>query len=257
MPPAAPPSSGSRDNGLRQWQGHALVVGCGGIGQALLADLAWRAPGLTLWATSHSGWRPEPGGHLPAERLLPLDLTDDGSLARFSLALQTLAPSLRLVFNTAGLLHGDTLQPEKRLQQVNRQALERLFAVNAFGPLLLARAVEPLLDRTEPVLFASLSARVGSIADNQLGGWYGYRGPRRPRTSCCVAWRWSGGGAGPWPASPSCTPAPPPPLFQRRSRPPWPRSGCSAPIGAPASCSMCWSARGRSKAAASWPGMDR
>jgi len=192
MPPAAPPSSGSRDNGLRQWQGHALVVGCGGIGQALLADLAWRAPGLTLWATSHSGWRPEPGGHLPAERLLPLDLTDDGSLARFSLALQTLAPSLRLVFNTAGLLHGDTLQPEKRLQQVNRQALERLFAVNAFGPLLLARAVEPLLDRTEPVLFASLSARVGSIADNQLGGWYGYRGAKAAQNQLlrCLALDW-------------------------------------------------------------------
>lgn len=82
---------------------------------------------------------------------------------------------LRLVINTAGLLHGPLLQPEKRLSQVNRQALELSFAVNAFAPLLLAQAIESLFSPTDPFHFASLSARVGSIGDNQLGGWYAYR----------------------------------------------------------------------------------
>jgi NAD(P)-dependent dehydrogenase (short-subunit alcohol dehydrogenase family) len=79
------------------------------------------------------------------------------------------------VINTAGLLHDGALQPEKRLSQVRRQALERSFTVNAFGPLLLAQAIEPALPRDRPVHFASLSARVGSIGDNRLGGWYAYR----------------------------------------------------------------------------------
>jgi NAD(P)-dependent dehydrogenase (short-subunit alcohol dehydrogenase family) len=192
MPPDVPLPTGKTDNRLRQWQGHALVVGCGGIGQALLAELAARAPGLTLWATSRSGWRPEPGGPLAAERVLPLDLSDDGSLARLSATLQPLTPSLRLVFNTAGLLHGGTLQPEKRLEQVNRHALERLFAVNAYGPLLLAQSVASVLASEEPVLFASLSARVGSIGDNQLGGWYGYRGAKAAQNQLlrCLALEW-------------------------------------------------------------------
>ena len=192
MVPGAPLPTGKTGNGLRQWQGHALVVGCGGIGQALLAELAARAPGLTLWATSRSGWRPEPGGLLAAERVLPLDLGDDASLAGLSATLNPLAASLRLVVNTAGLLHGGTLQPEKRLQQVNRHALERLFTVNAYGPLLLAQALDAVLAREEPVLFASLSARVGSIGDNRLGGWYGYRAAKAAQNQLlrCLALEW-------------------------------------------------------------------
>ena len=189
---APSPSAASPAGGLRQWQGQALVVGCGGIGRALLTELACRAPGLTLWATSRRGWQPPAGGPLPGGRVLALDLADDGSLERFRAALLPLTPSLRLVINTAGLLHGEDLQPEKRLQQVRRPALERLFAVNAYGPLLLAQAVEPVLARGEPVLFASLSARVGSIGDNQLGGWYGYRAAKAAQNQLlrCLALEW-------------------------------------------------------------------
>jgi NAD(P)-dependent dehydrogenase (short-subunit alcohol dehydrogenase family) len=67
------------------------------------------------------------------------------------------------------------MQPEKRLSQVRRAWLERSFAVNAWGPLLLAQAVEEGMPRQLPCHFASLSARVGSIGDNRLGGWYAYR----------------------------------------------------------------------------------
>ncbi|MCT0202288.1 SDR family NAD(P)-dependent oxidoreductase [Synechococcus sp. CS-603] len=179
-------------HGLRHWQGDALVVGCGGIGRALMAELGRRAPGLTLWAASRQGWCPGPEDPATGIRSVALDLTDDSSLERFALALEPLRSSLRLVINTAGLLHQSGLQPEKRLRQVNRQALEQLFAVNAYGPLLLAQAVEPLLSRSEPVLFASLSARVGSIGDNQLGGWYGYRAAKAAQNQFlrCLALEW-------------------------------------------------------------------
>ncbi len=145
------------------WQGHALVVGLGGIGRALAAELPRRAPGLRLWTAGRHG----------AD--LSLDLTSDADLERLAeLARTTLRP-LRLVICTAGLLHDGPLQPEKRLSQVRREHLERSFAVNAWGPLLLAQALEPALERGLPSHFASLSARVGSIGDNRLGGWYAYR----------------------------------------------------------------------------------
>jgi NAD(P)-dependent dehydrogenase (short-subunit alcohol dehydrogenase family) len=147
----------------QDWDGQALIVGPGGIGRALAAELARRAPGLRI----------RTAGRRDAD--IRLDLADDASLAALAAsAADALAP-LRVVINTAGLLHDGPLQPEKRLSQVSRQALERSFAVNAFGPLLLAQAVEAALPRDRPVHFASLSARVGSIGDNRLGGWYAYR----------------------------------------------------------------------------------
>jgi NAD(P)-dependent dehydrogenase (short-subunit alcohol dehydrogenase family) len=106
--------------------------------------------------------------------VLDLDLDMDCSLAALGRSLQAYPP-LRLVINTAGVLHGEDFAPEKRLAQVSRSNLERSFRVNAFGPILLARTIEPLLPRELPCHFASLSARVGSIGDNQLGGWYAYR----------------------------------------------------------------------------------
>jgi NAD(P)-dependent dehydrogenase (short-subunit alcohol dehydrogenase family) len=152
MPPAGDWSS---------LEGLALVVGRGGIGQALAAALATWAPGLHVM---HLGRTSEP----------PLDLCQDSHLEDLRLQLLQ-APPLRLVINTAGWLHDEGRGPEKRLQAVQRQGLEKAFAINAFGPILLARAVEEALGHGQPAWFASLSARVGSIGDNQLGGWYAYR----------------------------------------------------------------------------------
>ena len=149
-----------------QWQGHALVVGAGGIGQALLEALPARAPHLRLWSAGRG------------QGDLRVDLEDPASLDAFGQrVLNELAP-LRLVICAAGVLHGQGLQPEKRLSQVDAESLRRSFAVNAWGPLLLAKAVEGALPRREPIQLASLSARVGSIGDNRLGGWYAYRGAK-------------------------------------------------------------------------------
>jgi len=171
VPPSPSTTIASGPEPLDQWRGTALVVGSGGIGRALLAALQLRAPALTVVGSHRPGRSPLlPGAAMAVE----LDLTDDSSLQALPGQLAGLSP-LRLVINTAGLLHQGDLQPEKRLARLRRGSLERSFAVNAFGPILLAQALEPLLEREQPLHFASLSARVGSIGDNQLGGWYAYR----------------------------------------------------------------------------------
>jgi NAD(P)-dependent dehydrogenase (short-subunit alcohol dehydrogenase family) len=188
--PASGAGAPEEPQGLEHWQGDALVVGGGGIGLALLEALAQRAPGLRLWATSRRPW--PAGSVVPPERVLDLDLTDDSSLEACTSRLQDEDLRLRLVINTAGLLHDGALQPEKRLQQLRRDSLQRLFSVNAYGPVLLARALEPLLPRQKPLHFASLSARVGSIGDNRLGGWYGYRAAKAAQNQLlrCLALEW-------------------------------------------------------------------
>ena len=169
----------------RDWHGHALVVGPGGIGQALLDALPSRAPGLTVWS---AGRRP-----LDRQRHLVVDVLDDGSLDRFAEAVAERLSPLRLVICTVGILHAEDLQPEKRLARVRRGSLERSFAVNAWGSLLLARAVEAALPSALPFHFASLSARVGSIGDNRSGGWYAYRAAKAAQNqllrTLSVEWR--------------------------------------------------------------------
>ena len=107
--------------------------------------------------------------------LLNVDITDDASLNTLTQSLSAEVPHLDLIINASGLLHEEGLAPEKMLEHVSSAALQRLFAVNAHGPILLAKALLPWLKQRRPIVFASLSARVGSIQDNGLGGWYSYR----------------------------------------------------------------------------------
>lgn len=140
----------------------AVVVGAsGGIGAAIASELAGR--GAVVHALSRGG----PG----AGRI---DIEDEDSIAAAAAALADQGP-LDLVFVATGILHADGVAPEKSLRQLSAQSLERYFAVNATGPALVAKHFLPLLGRDRPAVFAALSARVGSIGDNRLGGWYGYR----------------------------------------------------------------------------------
>ena len=100
------------------------------------------------------------------------DLGDEASLA--ALAAQVQGP-LHLVVDATGALMLDGQGPEKRLQELDAQRLLRSLQLNAVGPALLLRHLSPLLARGERVIWAKLSARVGSIEDNHKGGWYGYR----------------------------------------------------------------------------------
>jgi NAD(P)-dependent dehydrogenase (short-subunit alcohol dehydrogenase family) len=117
-------------------------------------------------------------GTAPARlTVLPLDVTDEASIAAAATATTHTVSRLHLVVNCAGVLHeaASGLRPEKRLADVRTDSLARAFAINAIGPLLVARHFEPLLAHADRAVFASLSARVGSIGDNRLGGWYAYR----------------------------------------------------------------------------------
>lgn len=105
---------------------------------------------------------------------LPLDVTDERSVAAAAAQLAGLGVALDLILVTSGMLHEAGHGPEKSLGQVDPERLLRSFAVNTVGPLLVAKHFLPLMVKTRP-RFVVLSARVGSVGDNRLGGWYGYR----------------------------------------------------------------------------------
>jgi len=137
----------------------ALVVGAhGGIGCALMETLAARADiddlvGLSRAENGMDFRHPE---------------TIEGAFAR-------LQGPFHLVFVATGILRGAGEPPEKSIQALTAQAMADQFAVNTIGPALVLRQVVPLLPRKERSVFAALSARVGSIGDNRLGGWHSYR----------------------------------------------------------------------------------
>jgi len=103
-----------------------------------------------------------------------LDVENEASIADAAAEVASRGP-VGLAINAVGLLHSDHLQPEKSWRSLNGQALTRLFSVNAVGPALLMKHFLPLLAKGRRAVFANLSAKAGSIGDNSLGGWYGYR----------------------------------------------------------------------------------
>ena len=138
----------------------AIVIGAsGGIGAALATALEGRG-----WAVTRLSRRSSP----------PLDLGDDASIAAAAAMLRGDGP-FDLILLATGLLHGDGVEPEKSLGMIEGAALERYFRVNAIGPAVVMRHFLPLLPGRGRSVFAALSARVGSIGDNRLGGWVGYR----------------------------------------------------------------------------------
>lgn len=137
----------------------AVVIGAsGGIGAALAEALAEEGHDVVALARSFAG-----DHHL--------DLTDEASIA--AAAASVGAPELVLV--TTGLLHEGERGPEKAMRELDPVWLARQYAINAIGPALVAKHFLPAMPRTGRTVFAVLSARVGSISDNKLGGWYGYR----------------------------------------------------------------------------------
>ncbi len=149
---------------------HAVVIGAsGGIGGALVEALAGRDDVARVTALSRRPAGPAP----PKVATARIDLMDEASVERAARACAEWPP--RLVICAAGILHEDGLQPEKSVRDLDPAGLARLFAVNAIGPALVLKHFSPLLPRQGRSVIALLSARVGSISDNRLGGWYGYR----------------------------------------------------------------------------------
>lgn len=143
--------------------GTALVLGArGGIGHALVRSLE-----------AEGRWRQVIG--LARQSDPPLDITDEASVAAAAAQVAREAPDLALVILATGFLHDARFQPEKAMRQLDPAHMAKAFAVNAIGPALAMKHLLPRLRRDGPALFAALSARVGSIGDNHLGGWWSYR----------------------------------------------------------------------------------
>lgn len=142
--------------------GIAAIFGAtGGIGQAVAEEVA---------GTGHFSRTLR----LARNELLPFDLLDEGSIVSACAVIAEAGP-LRLVIDATGFLHDKHQKPERRLRDLTPEGLARAFAINATGPAMIMKHALPLLARDGKSVFATLSARVGSIGDNHLGGWYAYR----------------------------------------------------------------------------------
>ncbi len=140
----------------------AIIIGAsGGIGAAL-ADQLEADNDCQVRRLSRSG----------AD---PIDLTDEASIAAAATQFAALNMPPELVFVATGLLHRSSKGPEKSMRDLDPEWMLENYRINAIGPALVAKHFLPLMPRDRRTIFAVLSARVGSISDNRLGGWHSYR----------------------------------------------------------------------------------
>ena len=151
--------------------GVAVVIGAaGGIGAALLARLAQDTRYTRVLALSRTPLTTTD----PRIVTACIDLEDEATIKAAAEQARALG-AVRMVIVATGLLHGDGIEPEKHYRALDGGSLAQVFAVNVIGPALVAKHFLPLLPRSGRSVFAAISARVGSIQDNRLGGWYAYR----------------------------------------------------------------------------------
>lgn len=148
----------------------ACVFGAsGGIGRALCAGLA-AAGCARIYAGSRSGKGPQGA----AFEGFSFDLGDEASIAAAAATMRAQPPEWVIVA-TGVLTLPDGTGPERSYKRLDPAAMAEVFALNTIGPALIAKHMLPLMPRGEAFTFAALSARVGSISDNRLGGWHSYR----------------------------------------------------------------------------------
>lgn len=141
----------------------AVIIGArGGIGAAL-------ADALDLGSSYANVIR------LHRESDLPFNILDETSIATAAASLADTRPPVQLVIVATGLLHSAGKGPEKSLRELGPDWMMQNYRVNAIGPALVAKHFLPIMTKQGPICFAALSARVGSISDNSLGGWHSYR----------------------------------------------------------------------------------
>ncbi|WP_352309124.1 SDR family oxidoreductase [Psychrobacter sp. W2-37-MNA-CIBAN-0211] len=164
---------------------YLIIGGTGGIGKAMVEQLVESTANnndadkdnLRVFATYHKSV-PD----FAADNLywVPMDICDEQSIKQAADVISQHTSHIDWLINCAGLLHTATQQPEKSLRQIETDFFLINMQVNALAGLLIAKHFKPLLAKSErsndnPAVFATISARVGSISDNQLGGWYSYR----------------------------------------------------------------------------------
>ena len=147
--------------------GLAVVIGAkGGIGAATLAQLQGNAHYARAIGLSRSSE-------------VSVDYSDEASIVKAAQSIASLCKTsgleLRLLVVATGFLHGEQGQPERSFTNLDAVYLTQVFQINTLGPALVMKHFLPLLPKTGRCVAGFLSAKVGSIGDNSLGGWYGYR----------------------------------------------------------------------------------
>ncbi|WDE13559.1 SDR family NAD(P)-dependent oxidoreductase [Thalassomonas haliotis] len=151
-------------------QNIAVIGSSGAIGSALTQELATTFTGASIYTFSRS----EPTRHHKQGIHTIIDYDDESSIRAAAITAARKGP-LDIVLIATGMLYDDLLMPEKSLNDLSAEKFARLFTVNSILPAILAKHFIPRLNKHSRSLFAALSARVGSISDNRLGGWYAYR----------------------------------------------------------------------------------
>ena len=168
-------------NSLNRSQGVQLVIGAsGGVGLALVEHQLQHSSQLEMIAAARSASSSSELARLKQrypDRLsvVDADIRDEESVR--ALAEFIGERRLRLLINASGLLHdkSQSIWPEKRLEDLTHQSFDSLMSVNAWGNALLLKVMVEKMEKKRPAIWAALSARVGSISDNRIGGWYSYR----------------------------------------------------------------------------------
>ena len=148
---------------------HAVVIGAsGGIGKALIKHLYKNEKVKRLYALSRSEIEFEHNKIHHAS----IDITDEESIEN---AAAFCEGDINFIIVATGMLSDGDHLPEKSMRDLNLESMQKCFGINVFGPALIAKHFLPRLPKTGRSVFACLSARVGSISNNQIGGWYSYR----------------------------------------------------------------------------------
>jgi len=164
----------------------AIVGGSGGIGRAFIGNLLERGGVRRIDATFH---RNEPGLSHSRVHWKRVDVTQESSIRDWCDALG----EIDWLINAAGVLHDTEHGPEKSIRRLDPAFFLKNMSVNALLTLLLAKHIQSKLKHGRPGVFAVVSARVGSIEDNRLGGWYSYRASKAALNMCiktlAVEWK--------------------------------------------------------------------
>lgn len=156
----------------------AVVIGANrGIGLALTQALLANRQLVRIYASYRQADSAAALLAIRDTRLLPckLDVCATADIQQLAEQIKRNADQPDFVMHCAGILHEAGVTPEKALGQCDKDAISRVFEVNSIGPLMLAKCIIPLMPRRHRAHFTVLSAMVGSISDNRLGGWYAYR----------------------------------------------------------------------------------
>ena len=150
----------------------AVILGSNkGIGLAFAKELSQNYPTLKIYGVHRIGSSSIELSEIERVETVEMDIFDENQVKSFISGLE----SVDLFINTVGFLHDNEIQPEKSLRDFSLESSLEVFKVNSLLTPVWAKYLKGILSKSDPSLFLCLSAKVGSIEDNRIGGWYSYR----------------------------------------------------------------------------------